>query len=89
MQGEKIRAGARQEGGEDDGGTKTVGESQGGRVRTANGADILVGQPGQVVIPAELREDVTTYVFWKQGTTTMFDIRIVNLYTGSYLRMTT
>ena len=81
MQGERTRAGARQEGGEADGGTDTVG-------RTVNGADRLVGQPGQVVVPAESRADVSTHGFWKWGTTIMFDIRIVNLDTGSYLRMT-
>ena len=52
------------------------------------GMDGLVGQPGQVLVPAELRADVSAHGFWKQGTTAMFDIRIVNLDTGSYLRMT-
>ena len=50
--------------------------------------DRLVGQPGQVVVPAELRADVSAHGFWKRGTTAMFDIRIVNLGAGSYLRMT-
>ena len=49
---------------------------------------ILVGEPGQVVVPAELRAAVSTHGFWKRGTTTMFDIRIVNLDAGSYLSMT-
>ena len=71
MQGERTGAGARQEGGEADGGT-----------------DILVGQPGQVVVPEESRADVSAYGFWKRGTTAMFDIRIVNLDAGSYLCMT-
>ena len=48
VQGEMTGAGARQEGGEADGDTDTVGQ-------TVNGAEILVGQPGQVVVPAELR----------------------------------
>ena len=48
----------------------------------------LIGQPGQVVVSAELRADVSSHGFWKRGTTTMFDIRIVNLDAGSYLRMT-
>ena len=56
--------------------------------RTVNGADILVGQPGQLVVPAESRADVSAHGFWKRGTTAMFDIRIVNLNAGSYLRMT-
>ena len=72
MQGERTRAGARQDGGEADGGTETVG-------RTVNGASRLAGQPGQVVVPAESRADVSAHNFWKRGTTTMFDIRIVNL----------
>ena len=88
MQGERTQAGARQEVGEADGGTETVGESQGGRARTVNGAARLVRQPVQVVVPAESRADVSAHGFWKQGTTTMFDIRIVNLDAGSYLRMT-
>ena len=46
VQGERTRAGAPQEGGEADGGTETVGESQGGRGRTIFGAARLVGQPG-------------------------------------------
>ena len=32
--------------------------------------------------------DVSSHSLWKLGTTTMFDIQIVNLNTGSYLRMT-
>ena len=52
------------------------------------GTDRLVGQPGQLLVPAESRADVSTHGFWKQGTTAMFDIRIVNLNAGSYLRMT-
>ena len=59
-----------------------------GRARTVNGAARLVGQPGQVVVPAESRAGVSAHGFWKRGTTTMFNIRIVNLDTGSYLRMT-
>ena len=78
----------RKEGGESDDGTDTVGESQRYRARTINGAARLVGQPGQVEVPAELRADVSTHGFWKQGTTAMFDIQIVNLDVGSYLRMT-
>ena len=81
MQGERTGSRARQEGGEADGGTDTV-------VRTVSGAAILLGQPGQVVVPAESGADVSAHGFWKRGTTAMFDIRIVNLGTGSYLRMT-
>ena len=53
-----------------------------------NKAAILSGRPGQVQVPAELMADVSAHGFWKRGTTAMFDIRIVNLDTGSYLCMT-
>ena len=78
----------RQEGGKAGSGTDTVGESQGGRVKTVNRESRLVEKLGQVVIPAESRADVSAHVFWKRGTTEMFDIRIFNLNAGSYLRMT-
>ena len=52
------------------------------------GGGRLVGQPGQVVVPAESRSDVSAHGFWKRGITTMFDIPTVNLDAGSYLRMT-
>ena len=81
MQGERTGAGARQEEGVADGGTDTVGW-------TVNGAVRLVGQLGQVVVPAESRADVRAHGFWKRGTTAMFNIQIVNLDAGSYLRMT-
>ena len=51
-------------------------------------AAILVGQPRQVVVPVESRADVSGHGFWNQGTNAMFDVRIVNLDAGSYLRMT-
>ena len=35
-----------------------------------------------------MRADVSDHGFWKRGTNVMFDIRIVNLNVGSYLRMT-
>ena len=88
VQGERTGARVRQEGGEANGFTGTVGESQRGRARKVNGAARLVGQLGQVVVPAELRAGVSAHGFWKRGTTAMFDIRIVNLNAGSYLRMT-
>ena len=55
--------------------------------RTVNGAARLVGQPGQVQVPAESRADVSAHGFWKRGTTAMFDIIIINLDAGSYVRM--
>ena len=88
VQGERTGAGARQEGGVSEGGTDTVGKAQGGRARTLNGAARLVGQQGQVEVPAESRADVRSYVFWKRGTTAMFNIRFFNLDAGSYLCMT-
>ena len=35
-----------------------------------------------------MRADVSAHGFWKRGTTAMFDIIIVNINAGSYLRMT-
>ena len=88
MHGERTGAGARQEVGEANGGTETVKEAQGGRGRTVNGAARLLGKPGQVVVTTESRAGVSAHVFWNRGNTAMFDIRIVNLDAGSYLRMT-
>ena len=51
VQGERTGDGARQEGGEANGGTETVEEAHGGRSRTVNGADRLVGQPVKLVLP--------------------------------------
>ena len=81
VQGERTGAGAQKEGGEADSSTDTVG-------RTVNRAARLVGQLRQVVVPAESRADVTAHSLWKRGTTTMFDIIIVNLDASSYLCMT-
>ena len=80
--------GARQERGAANGGTDTVGASQGDGARTVDGAARLVGPPGQVEIPANSRADISSHGFWKRGTTAMFDIQIVNLNAGSYLCMT-
>ena len=64
-----------------DGAWQEGGEADGG-------TDRLVGKPGQVQVPAESRADVSAHIFWKRGTTVMFDIRIANLDAGSYLGMT-
>ena len=63
VQGGRTGAGAQQEGGEADGSTETVEESQGGKGITVNGAARLVGQLGQVQVPAELRSDVSACGF--------------------------
>ena len=57
VQGERTRAGAWQEGGIVEGGAYIVGESQesGGNGRIVNGADRLVGQPGQVEVTEDRR----------------------------------
>ena len=81
-------AGAWQEEGAAEGGIDTVGEAQGDIRQVVNGADKLLGRLGQVQVFAESREDVSAHGFWKRGTTMMFDIIIVNLDAGSYLRMT-
>ena len=64
-----------------------MGEAQSGRARTVNRSARLIGQPGQLVVPAESRADVSSHGFWKRGTTAMFDIQNFNLDVGSYLRM--
>ena len=35
-----------------------------------------------------MKAEVIAHGFWKRGTTTMFDIRIVKIDAGSYLRTT-
>ena len=37
-------------------------------------------------MPDESREDVSFHGFWNLGTTVLFDMQIVNLDAGSYLR---
>ena len=64
-----------------------VGETQGGKGKgqSINREDTLARRPVQVEVPADSRADVSAHGFWKRGTITMFDIRIVNLDAGSYL----
>ena len=69
VQGERTGSGERQERGLADGGTETVGEAQEGQERTVNGAARLLGKPGQVVVLAELRADVSVHSLWKRGPT--------------------
>ena len=69
VQGERTGAGARQESGTADanGGTETAKKTQGGSGRTVNNVARLVGKPGQVVVPAESRSEVSARGFWKRG----------------------
>ena len=46
------------------------------------------GVTGQEMVPDKSRADVALHGFWKWGTTTLFDMQIVNLDTVSYLRQT-
>ena len=73
-----------------EGGTNIDGDAQGGgrNGRTRDGSTELGKGPGQVAVPAESRADINANGFWKWGTIAMFDIRISNLDTGSYLHMT-
>ena len=79
-----------QEGGISKVGANIVGNSQGvdiirqGRIIAAELSRI----PGQVAVPVESRSDVSAHSFWKQGATSMFEMRISNLDAGSYMRMT-
>ena len=43
--------------------------------------------PGQVIAPEETRVGVSSHKLCNRGTTAMFDIHIINLDSGSYLRM--
>ena len=59
-----------------------------GNRQARNRSAELERRPGQVTVPVDSRADVSSHVFWKQGTTVMFDIGIVNINAGSYLLMT-
>ena len=52
-----------------------------------NVAAVLVRRLEQVEVPAKSRAYVRAHGFWKRETTGMFDLRMVNLDAGSYLRM--
>ena len=59
-----------------------------GNRQTRNRAAEISRRPGHIAVSSEPREDVSLHSVWKWGTTAMFDIIIVNLNVGSYLRMT-
>ena len=88
VQGDRTGSRERQEGGISDGGADTVGEAQGGRGWAVNGAVILVRMSVQIELPADSTADLSAHSFWKRGNTAMFNIRVVNLDVGSYMRMT-
>ena len=70
VQGESNRAGARVSALEQEGEGNKDGE----------------GATGQAMVPGESRADVSVHGLWKWVTSTLFDMRIVNLDAGSYLR---
>ena len=43
-------------------------------------------EKGQATVYDESPEDVSFHRFWKWGTSALFDMQIVNLYAGYYLR---
>ena len=83
VQRERTRARAQQDYGTANIVIDSVGESQGGSGRTVKGASVLERRPGQVEVPAESMEDVSGHGLCKRGTSTMFDIRSVNIDAGS------
>ena len=62
-----------------------MSQGVGGNVREVNWSVEFARRPGQVAVPTESSSYVSAHGFWKQGTTVVFDIRIVNLDAGSYL----
>ena len=90
VQGERNEDRARQDDGTSEGGRVIMREVQGvgSSGRTINKLAVSARRLGQVEVTAESRADVSSHGCWKRGTTAMSEIRIVNLDTGSYLRMT-
>ena len=70
------------------------GERNRDRARVATGEreggeqDDKEGATGQATVPDKSRADASIHGLWKWGTTDLFDMRIVNLDVGSYLRQT-
>ena len=46
------------------------------------------GETGHATVPDDSQADACIYAFWKWGTSALFDMRIVNLDSGSYLHQT-
>ena len=57
-------------------------------VQEGKGNQDREGATVQPRVPDESRVDVSVHGFWKWGTSTLFDMRIVNLDAASYLRQT-
>ena len=87
VQGERTRDRSRQERVLAHDGADIVGKAQGGSGRTVNWEDRSERIPRLVEVPAESRADVSAHDLCKWGTNATFDIPIVNLDEGSYLRM--
>ena len=87
VQGERNEAGAPQDSGTANGGADTVGEAHGGSGRKLSGVAVLSRKLGQIQVPVDSSADVRAHRLWNRGTTAMFNIQIINLNSGSYLRM--
>ena len=68
---------------------ETVDQGDHGGRSSFNGRPDVVtsGNSAEEVVSEETRDDVGAHGFWRQGTTALFDVYIVNLDTGYYLRM--
>ena len=58
--------------------------------RSSNNRPIMVTLVNGVrgAAPKEKRSDVGSHGLWRQGTTALFDVSIINLDAGSHLHMT-
>ena len=71
---------ARKVGVSDRGGSDIKKEAQGGRINDRNGSEAaVVGKvTGKVEVPEEMWDNVSAHGFLKRGTTSMFDVLIIN-----------